>query len=728
MLDAQRETSHNRVFIADTARFRAMLGGEPKHAQAVLDALVFLAMAQARGRYEAIDKHGLLNPVDMRAALRAILMRQAWGQALFAEACTHVMGVQEKGLRRVVAQLFDSPTSGTDYHFAHMPDDILGQVYEAWLLHAVSGTSACDPRKLAGVYYTPPPVVRHIVGHIVPRLLPEHATHLRVLDPACGAGAFLVSVYRALLDAARARYLTSKPRDDARLVRMPQGGWRLSFTEKCRLLQAHIFGVDIDLEAVLVTKRALLLMALADESLDAHLVQSLGSACGLPLLDENIKCGNMLVGPDFGVDDASITGADRAAAKPFDWRAAFVPAAQAGGFAAVVGNPPYGALVPKVQKAYLKRRFVHQTYGAETYLLFFELCLRELVRPSGYCGLLIPNPWLTNVKQQTLRKFVLQHAALEQIVHFACAIFKSKAVVDTQIVLLQRRVPGEHEVHTHVVQALDPDGSIDVTSAVTRRHLQAAWLGLDGAPINIFVDDKRRVLAAKIQGRGVPLATCLRVSIGMKPYQVGKGRPKQTRDMVRARIYDADHARGSEYRCYLRGADIRPFIVAPVRRRYIRYGPWLAEPRRAASFETPAKLVMRQTSDHLVAAIDRGQHICMNNLHVLTPYEGRCDLEAWMGVLNSRLMNWYYQVLNPERGEALAEVKKHHLESLPLPDASKALVAIGATARKLARLAEGLPTEEAAWAVHRARLDAQVEALFGLNADEVAVILEDSRK
>jgi hypothetical protein len=135
---------------------------------------------------------------------------------------------------------------------------------------------------------------------------------------------------------------------------------------------------------------------------------------------------------------------------------------------------------------------------------------------------------------------------------------------------------------------------------------------------------------------------------------------------VASRPFDSSSKLGAAYRRYLRGADIGRYRIAPVESRFLKYGPWLAEPRPAAHFDAPEKLLMRQTGDGLVAAYDDAQFLCLNNMHVLVPKSDRTPTKYSLGVLNSRLLNWYYRTLNPEVGEALAEVKKTNVAALPI--------------------------------------------------------------
>ncbi|HQG38490.1 MAG TPA: TaqI-like C-terminal specificity domain-containing protein, partial [Chitinophagales bacterium] len=98
---------------------------------------------------------------------------------------------------------------------------------------------------------------------------------------------------------------------------------------------------------------------------------------------------------------------------------------------------------------------------------------------------------------------------------------------------------------------------------------------------------------------------------------------------------------------------------------WINYGEWLAAPRSPAVFEAEEKIIVRQTGDRIIATLIGSNIICRNNLHILISNE--INHKFILGILNSKLTDFYYQQINPERGEALAEVKKQHVEQLPIP-------------------------------------------------------------
>jgi type I restriction-modification system DNA methylase subunit len=207
-----------------------------------------------------------------------------------------------------------------------LPPEILGQVYEQFLGEVIRliGHKAIVEEKPAvkkagGVYYTPSYIVQHIVDGTLGKILAEKtpvqisaadrqqkdAVPLRIIDPACGSGSFLMHVYQKLLDWYRERYVADGPEKytrgaEPKLYQSDKREWRLTIAERRRILLTHIYGVDVDAQAVEVTKLSLLLKVLEGESGDALARQmDIFHLRALPDLGENIRCGNSLIGIDF---------------------------------------------------------------------------------------------------------------------------------------------------------------------------------------------------------------------------------------------------------------------------------------------------------------------------------------------------------------------------------------------------------------------------------------------
>jgi len=245
-------------------------------------------------------------------------------------------------------------------------------------------------------------------------------------------------------------------------------------------------------------------------------------------------------------------------------------------------------------------------------------------------------------------------------------------------------------------------------------------------------------LADKCSRIGVPLSSLCIINVGIKPYQIGKGTPPQTKEIVESRPYDGDQKVGAAYRPYLRGSDIGRYLIDPIEPRYLKYGPWLAEPRPAANFDAPVKIVMRQTGDSLIATIDEDRYLCLNNMHVLVPEKSLPKPTYILGLVNSRLMNWYYYTLNPEVGEALAEVKKTNVAALPIRSINISDKSDKAKHDKMVSLVERMLDMHKRLAKAKApddktKLQRQIDAtdqeidhlvydLYGLTEEEIAIV------
>ena len=248
-----------------------------------------------------------------------------------------------------------------------------------------STTSSSTPSKL--VEERTPQQVGALTATFQPSKA-KGARALKILDPACGSGSFLLGAYQFLLDWYRDQYIASGPETHARganprLFQHASGEWRLTTAERKRILLAHIHGVDIDSQAV--AKLSLLLKVLEGE--DAESVGQnlkLWHERALPDLGDNIKCGNSLIGPDFYQYHQLdlLDEEERLRINVFDWNAEFRDIMSTGGFDAVIGNPPYGAALDDRTRSYLRLAWSCYAAYEDSYVAFLEAGLRILC-PSG---------------------------------------------------------------------------------------------------------------------------------------------------------------------------------------------------------------------------------------------------------------------------------------------------------------------------------------------------------
>ena len=679
--------------------------------QKTIDRLIFLRICEDRGTE---DYKRLATSLNNKRIYPRLLDQFMQADARYNSGLFHFSTENGRGapdiitpnlklddtvLKEIISKLYypESP-----YEFSVLPADILGKVYEQFLGKTILLTSGHqakieekpEVRKAGGVYYTPNYIVNHItkntLGHILDGSDPEQlkpiavsrAAKIKVLDPACGSGSFLIVVYQYLLDWHLRQY-TADPEtngpDEGKIKRhaggknpkiylSPGNEWKLTTDERKRILLNNIFGVDIDPQAVEVTKLSLLLKVIEGETHQIRQRDWIRERQRiLPDLANNIKCGNSLIGPNF-YDDEQMLLLDEETQygiNIFDWNQGFPDIMRRGGFDCIVGNPPYGASLDENQKKFFGEKFTCQSYQLDSYLLFLEKMLSSILDNHGKLGFIIPNPWLTNIKQQATRHFISETADVEQVVHFLNPVF-SAAVVDTQILIASVPVSKSHLIDIHVCNNSTSSNRMNIISSHIQK--QEHWRKQANDAINIFLCEGEFAFFDKIKETHQPLGNIVNLSVGIKPYQKGKGTPKQTANDVKNRIFDATEKQGPDYRQIIRGKDITKYSVSPKEIRYIKYGPWLAEPRPKANFDSPQKVVIRQTGDSLIAAFETNRLLCMNNMHVLTPGEDMHGLSMLylLGLINSRMFNWYYSCLNPEQGEALAEVKRTNVAKLPV--------------------------------------------------------------
>jgi len=261
---------------------------------------------------------------------------------------------------------------------------------------------------------------------------PKDASKLRILDPACGSGSFLIVAYQTLLDWHLDWYSKNGPEELARKSATPvyqaqhldpDGAprWLLTTAEKKRILLNGIYGVDIDSQAVEVTKLSLMLKVLEGETGQTINSQmKLFHERALPDLSSNIKCGNSLIGPDFydGRQLGMLDTEEMYRVNVFDWKRAYPKIMEAGGFDAVIGNPPYvrQESLGSEFKGYAKSHFKTFSGTADLYTYFIERSF-DLLRNDGLFSFIVSNKWLKANYGQALRAW-MKDRGLEEIVDF----------------------------------------------------------------------------------------------------------------------------------------------------------------------------------------------------------------------------------------------------------------------------------------------------------------------
>jgi len=288
-----------------------------------------------------------------------------------------------------------------------------------------------EVRKAGGVYYTPTYIVDYIVKNTVGKLCegktPRQISSLRILDPACGSGSFLLGAYQYLLNYHQDWYQKNNPQKHTKEIYQGHGGqWNLTTQEKKRILLNNIYGVDIDPQAVEVTKLSLLLKVLEGENQDTLERQlKLFKERALPDLGSNIKCGNSLIGPDFyqGKQMSLLEPDEMYRINLFDWEKEFPEIMKRGGFDVVISNPPYIRIQMMKEWAPIEVELYKQNYMAaskgnyDIYVVFVERGL-TLLNKRGRLGFILPHKFFNAQYGEALRALLSKGNHLAEVVHF----------------------------------------------------------------------------------------------------------------------------------------------------------------------------------------------------------------------------------------------------------------------------------------------------------------------
>jgi 23S rRNA G2445 N2-methylase RlmL len=327
------------------------------------------------------------------------------------------------------------------------------------------------------------------------------------------------------------------------------------------------------------------------------------------------------------------------------------------GFDVVIGNPPYGAKISAEDKKMFLKQYKHQDYQLDTYLLFMEQGLR-ITKSGGTVAYIIPNTWLTNLKTKNIRKFLLKENTISSISHYHESVFE--AVVDTQVVVVSKAKKKDNQVRLAFYQK-------DAINPTLIFAPQIKWAELNGEAINIFANSDELLVGEKLMLGTTQLENLCKITLGTKPFQVGKGRPPQTREVATEQTYVSKTKDDETFVPLLRGSLIKRYVTLWQDDYYISFGPWLAEPRESAGYDAVEKIVIRQTANELIATLDQKQFVVRNNMFTILQKQKEFDLKFVLALINSKLLSWYYQnFINNEVGEVFAEVKRGHLAQLPI--------------------------------------------------------------
>ena len=557
--------------------------------------------------------------------------------------------------------------------------NILGHIFEHSLnevddveaeLRGETLDKSKSKRKKDGVFYTPKYITKYIVDNTLGKLCTEKKIEhkldediaifdyqkadgklnekgkelferlntykswlltLKVCDPACGSGAFL--------NQALSFFIEEHKFVDDLIAELTNSPLRL-FDTDLQILENNIFGVDINEESIEIAKLSLWL-------------RTAQSGRKLSDLSNNIKCGNSLI------DDPAVAGD-----KAFIWQEEFPEVFEKGGFDVVIGNPPYGAKLPKQDIKFIVNKY--SDFGisnglSDTYFVFYALSLSILISEGGVLGFITPNTWRLIDAASIFRQKILNTADFNvySIIQHNEQVF-SDATVDCDTLLIQKK--GKNNLTRLLIKNKT---EIVVEHTADQNHLRKQPF------VNLYLSEIHYKLIEKIRQKSVLVGDLFEIKNGVKPYEKGKGKPPQTAEIMENKPFTSENKVDDSFSPLIGGSSFHRYTLLWNNDYWIQYGEWLAAPRDPEIFRSKEKLIFRQTSDSIVSTFLGDGYIIRDNTHVVLKRNEDQDLKFLLSQVNSKLIDWVYWTMNPEKGEAMAQVKAFHIGLLPYFDLQK---------------------------------------------------------
>jgi len=587
-----------------------------------------------------------------------------------------------------------------EYDFKAMPADVLGTVYENYLGYrldkskkGISIGKDAKKRKEHGIYYTPTFIVDYIVKNTLKPVLDKcHSVgdlkKIKVLDPACGSGSFLIKALDTIYD----KYLEFGN----------SGG---VFT-KLDIILNNIYGVDLDSQAVEITRLNLL-------------INALDQRMRLPGLEKNIRNGNSLIS---GTDEelTKYFGKNFRDKKPFNWDEEFPEVFEQGGFDVVIGNPPYVRVdsLDNNDKNFWKDTFQSSTGKYDLYYLFVENSIK-LLKTEGKFGYIIPNKFCVADSANNLRKIIIDSSTNCEFLSVSkIDIFKDAS--NYPVILTLEK--GNNIRKIKLSFALNEEEIIlNKFNRYSMSEEDFNILPNQIVPINVGVEDLKLVVKLIKERKQDKLGQYLKISEGLRI-------PEKYESITKEKIEIVKQYQFERYSIIKKGSFINEDnLKRTINPKSLRFVNILKD-----------KILIAEDALFINATFDKEKYIPQGGVYFGTSIDDKTNIKYLLVLLNSKLLSFIYKTLfgGMHMGGGYLRYRTNFLEQLPIipvkNDQESSIIDLVNKIMKLNKGLQEISENSEKWKSIKSeiektdkKIDEEVYTLYGLTNEEIKIVEED---
>ena len=401
----------------------------------------------------------------------------------------------------------------------------------------------------------------------------------------------------------------------------------------------------------------------------------------------------------------------------FEWRFEFPEvlndAGDFVGFDVVIGNPPYvnfRDIKDVLEKQYYLSKYTVSEYQSDLFILFIELGF-NVIKQEGEFAFIIPNSITNNLNNSKVRKYILEKSKINSIVNTPLGVFPD-ATVDTVVI-------------TNTIKNYS-NPSVEVLEITNQQIInsntvnQDDFLNNDNYYFDFLTSDTQRVILTIIEKDTISLDEISESTSGIKEYEIGKGKPPQSIDDRTEKKFNSVEKLDESYRKHIQGSDVNNYILR-WKGGYLRYGEWIAAPRDSKFFEGK-RIIIREIpgKTSLIAAFTEDSYTVKNTAHVFKTNEDYSP-KFILALLNSQLF-WYYFINKfSERDNVFPKAKIGQCRLLPIK-----ITSLSNQQPFIEKVNQILTQKQANPSADTSLLEREIDemvyALYGLSAEEIAVV------